>query len=364
MKIGIDVSQAVYGTGVSDYTINLVNNLISLDTTDQFILFASSLRRTADLKKIFPQAQTFRFPPTFLNLLWNHLHAVNVETFIGPVDVFHSSDWLEPPSIAPKVTTVHDLSPFLFPDEMRSGIFRNISAVHSARMNWVVKESAKIICVSESTARELQSIFKIHPDKIVVIPEALPDRFAIHPSASEITQVKRQYNLTDYIIAIGTPQPRKNISRLVKSFLTYKDLLRLPEKLVIVGGHGWGMTDIPVSHHIVFTGYLPDRQVASLLAGSQAFVYPSLHEGFGLPILNAFYQQIPVVTSNCSSMPEVASEAAVLVNPKSETEIAHGMQLAVANRAKYIALGRQRLKHFSWQKAAKSTLMVYNELCA
>ena len=364
MKIGIDVSQAIFGTGVSDYTINLVHGLIRVDPSNSYVLFGSSLRRSADIKAIFPTARTFNLPPTFLHLLWNYLHAVNIETFIGPVDVFHSSDWVEPPSVAPKVTTVHDLSPFLYPDEMKSGLLRNISAVHAARMNWVLKETAKIICVSQSTANELMDIFKVKPDRIAVIPEALPERFKIRPTEVEIAQVKKTYGLDDYVLAIGTPQPRKNISKLVEAYLEYKDKLRLPEKLVIVGGHGWGITDIPVSDSVIFTGFLPTNQTAALLAGCQVFAYPSLHEGFGLPILNAFYQQVPVVTSNCSSMPEVAGEAAVLVDPKSSEQIAHGLALAIKNRDKFVKLGHKQLTKFSWEKAAKDTLMIYDQICS
>lgn len=363
MKIGIDVSQAIFGTGVSDYTIDLVNALQRIDPTNDYVLFGSSLRRIADIKKLFPTAKTFRFPPMFLHYLWNYLHVINVENFTGDVDVFHSSDWAEPPASSPKVTTVHDLSPFLYSEEMRSGTFRNISSVHAARMNWVVRESARIICVSQSTASELSELFKVPSDRIAVIHESLPERFRFHPSISEISSVQKEFGLTDYIMAIGTPQPRKNISRLVSAYLRFARKLRLPEKLVIVGGNGWGITNIPSSNQVVFTGYLSNRKVAALTAGSSVLAFPSLHEGFGLPILLGFFHHTPVVTSQLSSMPEVAGEAAVLVDPGSEESIAEGLALAIKNRRKLVTLGENRLSDFSWEKAAQETLTVYNQVC-
>jgi glycosyltransferase involved in cell wall biosynthesis len=362
MKIGIDVSQAIFGTGVSDYTIDLVHALQTADPTNSYSLFGSSLRRGGDIQKLFPKARIFRLPPMLLHYMWNYLHVVNIENFIGPVDVFHSSDWTQPPVSCPTVTTVHDLSPFLFPQEMQSGVFRNITGVHAARMNWVVKDCAKIICVSQSTAYEMQNIFKVPSSRLAVIPEALPTRFSFHPNAKDISKVKNLYHLTDYSLAIGTPQPRKNISRLVKAYLNFSAKYRLPEKLVIVGGHGWGVTDIPDDPRIVLTGYLPDLALSSLLAGAKVLAFPSLHEGFGLPILMAFYHQVPVVTSNISSMPEVAGNAAILVDPKDEESIAHGLEKAVKNRVNLVKAGNLRLKDFSWDQTARKTLLVYSEL--
>jgi glycosyltransferase involved in cell wall biosynthesis len=363
MHIGIDVSQAIYGTGVSDYTIDLVHALTRVDPTNSYTYFGSSLRRLPDLKRLFPSVQAFRFPPMFLHYLWNVLHVANIENFIGQVDVFHSSDWTQPPSSSAKVTTVHDLSPFLYPDEMTSGAFRNISIIHRARMNWVVKECQKIICVSHSTADELRKLFGVNSSRLEIIPEALPTRFSFHPTLLEIKHVKEVYHLTDYILAIGTPQPRKNIARLATAYLQFASRLRLPEKLVVVGGHGWGVIDVPVHPQVVFTGYLPDKQAAALLAGARAFVYPSLHEGFGLPILNAFFHQVPVVTSNISSMPEVAGPAAILVDPKSPEAIAHGISAAIRYRRRLVTAGTAQLAKFSWDQAARATLMIYSQLC-
>lgn len=363
MKIGIDISPAVYGTGVSDYTINLVQSLMQTDPDNSYVLFGSSLRRVGDLAAIFPQAKLFRLPPMGLHFLWNVLHTGNIENFIGSVDVFHSSDWVQPPSRCPAVTTVHDLSPFLYPSEMKSGFIRNINSVHSARMRWVVKECKKIICVSKSTAGELQKLFPVPDSNIEIIPEALPTRFDIDPDLALASSMVTKYGLSDFLMTIGTNQPRKNIPRLVKAFLAFKKQYRLPEKLVIVGGQGWGTTDIPDSPDIVFTGYLSDAELVALLSRASAFVYPSLHEGFGLPVLVAFRQKVPVITSAVSSLPEVAGDAAVLVDPKDEESIAMGISLGIKDKNKLIPKGTEQLARFSWQETARRTLMVYSSVC-
>jgi glycosyltransferase involved in cell wall biosynthesis len=363
MRIGFDVSQAVYGTGVSDYTIELVSALRLADPTNKLVLFGSTLRRTQDMRKLFPEVKSYRFPPTFLHLLWNVLHVVNIENFIGQVDVFHSSDWTQAPASCPKVTTVHDLSPMLMPDEMAGSSFRNISSVHRLRLNWVAKECQKIICVSNSTAKDFQKIFHVEDSKVEIIPEAMPTRFVITPTRDEINSLKKEFDLDDYLVAIGTIQPRKNISRLVKTFLKYQKPLHLPSKLVVIGGQGWGLSDIPIDPRIIFTGYVSDQKLAGLLKGSEAFVFPSLYEGFGLPVLIAFYHQIPVITSNTSSLPEVAGRAAILVDPKSEISIAEGIADALKNRRRLVAEGTKQLSKFSWDSTARKTLSLYSQIC-
>lgn len=363
MRIGLDVSQVVYGTGVSDYTIELVNALILADPTNQLVLFGSTLRRIDDLRRLYPRMKSYRFPPTFLHLLWNVLHVVNIENFIGQVDVFHSSDWTQPPASCPKITTVHDLSPMIMPDEMAGSFFRNISSVHRLRLNWVAKECQKIICVSNSTAIDFQKIFHVSDSRIEVIPESLPTRFIITPTRAEISGFKKDLGLDDYLVTIGTLQPRKNISRLVKAFLKYQKPLGLPSRLVVIGGQGWGMSDIPVDPRVIFTGYVSDQKLAGLLKGSQAFVFPSLYEGFGLPVLIAFYHQIPVVTSNTSSLPEVAGRAAILVDPKSEISIAEGISDSLKNRRQLVTEGTKQLAKFSWDSTARKTLSAYSQLC-
>lgn len=356
MRVGIDVSQSIFGTGVSDYTINLVRELGQIDNLD-LSLFGSSLRRQADLTTLFPGLKTFFLPPSALHYLWNVAHILPVDTLIGKVDVFHASDWTQPPSRVPVTTTVHDLSPLLFPDLMAK-----ISSVHKSRLNWAVKECSQIICVSESTADDLMHLFELPASHIQIIPEALPQRFDVDPTPKEVATVKSRFGLTDYLISVGTPQPRKNYPFLIDAFLKYQKTHHLPSHLVIVGGGGWG-EKIPEHKSVVRTGFLPDSEVAALVKGSESLVMPSLYEGFGLPILLGWRQQVPVVISSVSSLPEVAGSAAVQIDPHNELDLVSGISSAIKNRQTLIKSGSQRLTNFSWSQVARLTYNLYQSIC-
>src|SRR3990167_2162611 len=155
MRVAIDISQIVYGTGVSVYTKNLVENLLRIDRENDYVLFAGSLRRKKDVLSIFPDARVFPIPPTLADLLWNRLHTLPIEKLIGNIDVFHTSDWAEPPSRAFKVTTVHDLAPFLYPNLFPRDIIRNIVDAHKYKLSWVRKETKRIIVPTYATKKDL-----------------------------------------------------------------------------------------------------------------------------------------------------------------------------------------------------------------
>ncbi|OGC99757.1 hypothetical protein A3H89_02510 [Candidatus Amesbacteria bacterium RIFCSPLOWO2_02_FULL_48_11] len=349
MRVGIDVSQAVYGTGVSDYTIELVCNLQCVEV----VPVGFSLRRQSDLKRLFPQVAVYPIPPTALDWLWNRLHVVNFENFApGNIDIYHSSDWAQAPDSSKKVTTIHDLSPLLFPRESDP----RIVSVHQARLRWVVKECDAVICVSKNSAADFQKLFDYPTSKINVIPEALPSRFLLKPNG---------YNLEPYLVAIGARQPRKNIPRLISAWQKFRHKFNLPEKLVIIGeppqpSHLKGV--IPKSPEVEFTGYVSDQKLIDLIAGAAAFVYPSLYEGFGLPILIAFHHRVPVACSNTSSIPEVAGPAATYFDPENEESMASGIASAIKNRRQLITTGSKQLTKFSWTKTAQSTLTVYKNI--
>lgn len=176
MRIGIDISQIVYqGTGVANYTRNLVEHLLKIDQRNQYVLFGSSLRKRGLLSNYlakwldkYPnvEGKLFSLPPTFWELVWNRLHLWSVERLIGPVDVFLSSDWIQPPTQkAKKVTTVHDLTPFLFPETMDA----RIVATHQQRMKWVTKECDLILADSRATAKDLVKLMGIPEEKIKVV---------------------------------------------------------------------------------------------------------------------------------------------------------------------------------------------------
>ncbi|HYK07917.1 MAG TPA: glycosyltransferase [Candidatus Eisenbacteria bacterium] len=172
MKIGIDISQLAYqGTGVATYLTNLVQNLVQQDKENEYILFYSSMRKNFQFS-IFNfqsnskvQFKIFKFPPTFLNILWNKLHLVPIEWLIGPVDVFISSDWTQPPTKAKKVTILYDMIVYTYPQETDAKIVK----VQKARLEWVKKEVERIICISKATKKDAMEILGIPEKRLAVI---------------------------------------------------------------------------------------------------------------------------------------------------------------------------------------------------
>lgn len=362
MKVAIDISQSIYGTGVSVYTLNLVSSLIQQFPNDEFILFGGSLRRKKELERIVKKLKTkshiYPLPPRVMDFIWNSLHVFPVEKIVGNVDVIHTSDWTEPPSSIPKVTTVHDLIPFKFPQTSHQMI-RN---AHKKRLSWVKKESKAIIAVSQSTKKDLIDILKIPEDKVTVIYEAAEKKYHPQPPTM-VNAVKRKYKITsDYIFSLSTLEPRKNQKSLIKAFLhikkTHPDL-----KLIIGGGTGWG-EDLQKEKDVIFPGFIPEADLPALYSGCLVYALPSLYEGFSLSQLQAMSCGAPVVTSNISSMPEIVGRAGILVDPKSVESIATGIIRAIKQRVELSEKGLVRAQDFSWEKAAKETHDLYEKVLA
>ena len=349
MKIAIDISQIVYGTGVSTYTENLIKNLLKIDKENEYLLFAGSLRRKQDVLKVFSQTRVFPIPPTLADIVWNRFHTFPIEKLIGKVDVLHTSDWSEPPTKAFKVTTVHDLYPFKFPRLVHPKILE----VHKRKMKWVLKESKRVIVPSNSTKEDLISL-GIKEEKIRVIYEA--------PSLTKATlervmEIKKKYKLQgDYLISIGITK-LKNTENIIKAFhlgSAGKDV-----KLVLVG-RPVGVK-LEEARNIRILGHVSKEDLGPLLTGSRGLIYPSLYEGFGIPILDAFNCEVPVLTSNISAMKEVAGEAAELVDPHNLSSISEGIEKILRGPKGFIDRGLTRVKDFSWEKTAEETLKVYKE---
>lgn len=348
MHIAIDVSQVIYGTGVSAYTKHLVSNLINIDKENKYTLFGGSLRRIEDLKKVANKA--FYYPPSLADFVWNKLHKFPIEKLLGPIDILHTSDWAEPPSLkAIKITTIHDLYPIKFPNLIN----RNVLEVHKRKLYWVFKESKFIIVPSNSTRNDLLDL-GIEEKQIRVIPEA-PNLNRV--STNNVIEVKNKYKINgEYLIAIGATK-LKNTEKIIKAFhlaRSGKDL-----KLVIVGRPN-GIT-LKEERNLRILGHVENNELAGLLTGSSGLVFPSIYEGFGLPVLDAFNCGVPVITSTNASLPEVAGEAAIFVNANDENSIAEGMIKAVRGPKGWIEKGYEQVKKFSWEKTAQMTLDVYNE---
>ena len=367
MKIGIDISQIIYeGTGVANYTRHLVENLLKIDQENQYLLFFSSLRRKFQLNDLsFPHQKEkqvilkkFKFPPSFLHILWNKLHVFPIQRLIGPVDLFHSSDWIQPPTMAKKITTIHDLTIFRAPESQHPQIIK----VQKLRLERVKSQADFILCDSLSTKKDIIKFLNIPAQKIKVIYLAADEIFKPEKNQNKIKRIKSKYNIKgDYLLSVATREPRKNLGRTIKAFqkLKQKNL-----QLVLVGKYGWGK-EAPSVKNIIKTGFISQEDLPILYSAAKAFIYPSLYEGFGLPVLESLSCGCPVITSNLSSLPEIADQAAILVNPLNTEEISRAIYQILYNNQLANHLRQKGLKQaqkFSWQKTATQTLKTYEEL--
>jgi len=377
MIIGIDVSSTAYGTGVSNYTLNLVRHLLKNDHQNFYKLFFSSLR--LPLPKEISQLQKYknvkiyyyRLPQSLLALLWNKLHILPIELFIGKCHIFHTSDWTQPPTFKAKtLTTVHDLAPFINPTWLHPKIVKT----HHQKMFWAQKKCRAFICVSENTKKDLLKIFpRIEPQKCYVVYEAAEDKYDCFLKQSPEYQsrkkaaIEKQYGLKKFILSQGTREPRKNLTRLIEAFnLYHQKHPRSPVELAITGKYGWGKDVLHLKNpYIKILGYIPEKDMVALHASALFLAYPSLYEGFGLPLIKSMKVGVPVLTSNTSSMPEIVGKSGLLVNPRSVQSIYQGMVKLLSSATLRQQLANNALKtasKFSWDQTAIKTLDIYSKI--
>lgn len=376
MIIGIDVSSVSYQTGVSNYTLNLVKNLIKIDKTNHYKLFYSSLRLPLpqEIKNLSQNQNVsiyhYRLPPTLLQLLWNQLRLIPIEFLIGKCDIFHTSDWTQPPTLTAKtITTVHDLTPFLHPEWHHPKVVKT----HARKMFWAAKKCFHFICVSQNTQSDLFKLFpQINPRQASVIYEAAEDKYSHFLKLSPTEQqqkkdaIKKQYKLNNFILAQGTREPRKNLNRLIEAFLDFtKKHPQTKIDLAITGKYGWGDDISTKDNNIKILGFIPEKDMVSLHASAICLAYPSLYEGFGLPIIKSFSVGVPVITSNNSSLIEIANNGAILVEPTSVSQISQAIEKIVLSPELQKTLGKKGQEiaaKFSWVNTAHQTLQVYTSL--
>ena len=371
MKIAIDVSQIVYGTGVSNYTANLVRHLLKIDKRNQYILFGTSLRQRNkfyEFKKSLGVYEnvTFKFrflPPTLFEILANRVRLLSVENLIGQeVDVFNESDGRKPKvnsKNTKKVSTIHDMTVYLFP----SSFDPKITKTQRLRLAKVKKEVDFVIADSQTTKEDAVKFLEIPEEKVRIVYLGVSEEF--RPADDErISAVLQKYKIKKpYLLSVSTQEPRKNIQKLIDVYEKIKQ--EYPDfSLVLVGKQGWG-EGFRSTEGVIWTGYIPKEDLVAVYSGSRVFVYPSLYEGFGLPILEAMACGVPVVTSNNSSMVEIAKDVAILVDPRSETQLEKAIKMVMnLNLDDYQKMVRASLncaRRFTWAKTAKQTLKIYRE---
>ena len=316
-------------------------------------------------------AQCGWFPYLLYRLLWNFIPIPYHIFFKSKPDITHFFDFYVPPGVRGKrVATVHDMSYKVYPETVRlkTKLMLNLSLKRSC------KRAHKIITVSEFSKQEIIRYMNINADKIVVAPNGLAhDIFKPQTDIQKTEAVKQRYNIQgEYFLYLGTLEPRKNIERLVEAYSALKKETSNVPLLVMAGRKGWlydsifkKVKELKLEQSIIFTGYAEDEDTPLLLSGATAFVFPSLYEGFGLPPLEAMACGTPVLTSNCSSLPEVVGDAAILVDPYSVAEITQGMKNLMTDenlRTELSQKGMERAKLFTWDNTADIIYNVYKEL--
>ncbi len=359
MNIGIDISQIVYeGTGVARFTDGLVHAILEYDTRNQWVFFFSSFRKNLGEsieKKIITKGHKFiklKIPPTLLSFLSNDLHSSFLSSKIydlrSSIDWFISSDWTEPhfPKVK-KATIVHDLVYLRYPETVNT----KIRQTQKKRLQLVKKESQIIFADSEATKKDCSKLLHIEEERIII---NYPGIEMTLPTAHQINQTLKKYNLEEkkFILTVGKLEPRKNLERLIQSFslLKQNDI-----ELVIAGPKGWGETS-NIQHltsHIKFLGYVPDQELYSLYSSCLFFIFPSIWEGFGYPIIEAMKCEAPIACSNTSSIKEIAGNAALLFDPFNNESIYQSINALIQDkklRNYLVKKGNERSKQFTWKR--------------
>jgi glycosyltransferase involved in cell wall biosynthesis len=284
----------------------------------------------------------------------------------GRVDLFHEPNThvLNPPGGCKLTATIHDLTCWLMPE---LHLPENVAETKQFAAR-VLARADRIIAGSNHTRLDAAQILHIPEERIEVIQYGVADAF-FQVSPDEISRVGLKYKLsTPYILFVGTIEPRKNIDNLIDAYLGMPQAMRNEVELVLVGPEGWRSQDVVARlraglQGVRWLGYVPEADIAGLTAGAAVFAYPSLYEGFGLPVAQAMAAGVPVLTSNVSSLPEVTGGAAVLVNPRDALEIGAGLERMLADdslRRELSAKGIQRAADYRWDRCAAKSLEFFH----
>lgn len=377
IRIGIDISRSIEeSTGVGYYAKNLVHALAGVDSENDYILYGifCDCYPKRWKKAVVPGASNFRLhqkrlPSWWVDRKWKNFGKYK-ERLMGEIDVLHSTAFTMPLLSRPKiVVTVHDLGCFIFPQYHAAANYQFVTK----HLHLAARRANLIIAVSESTKKDVQRYLHIPDEKIEVTYEAAGDIFFNRHPPDSIAAMKTKYHITKpYFLAVGSIEPRKNLSRALVAFKALLEMKGANYQFVIAGGKGWKneafytlLKKLDIDSHLVFTGYVKEEELPPLYQGAEAFIYPSIYEGFGLPVLEAMASGVPVITSNVSSLPEVAGDAALLVNPMEVFEIYEAMEALVTNpslREDLKGKGLEQSKKFSWEKTALDTLKIYRKV--
>ncbi len=377
MRIGIDCSAAFWKTltGVGVYTYNLVHALSKVDAVNSYTLYPVFYNAFRGFEKRM-------MPPNFriahdgtrgllAGVLWPAVVPASVkEAALGEVDIVHSNTFAGPVLKKKKlVSTIYDATVVTHPEcHSRANVIRCRRGMEES-----IRNARAIIAISEHTKKDLVERLGARPELITVTHLAAGPEFREVRDAAALEGVRKKYALPQrYVLFMGSLEPRKNVKTLLQAYAALPENVKKEFSLVIAGAKGWKNSDIPgivkglgIEQKTVFPGFIDKGDMSGVYSAASVFVFPSLYEGFGLPILEAFACGAPVVTSDTSSMPEVAGDAARLVDPLDPAALGAAIEDILSDEGRQNemrAKGLKRAALFSWERCAKETIAVYEKV--
>ena len=367
MRIGID-ARKLHDFGIGTYIRNLLRQLARLDHDTEYVIFS----RPDDREALASLGENFRaVPETAGNYSFAEQVKIPLAVRRERVTLFHAPHYVLPPLVTcPSVVTIHDCIHLMFPQYLPN---RRSLAYARTSISLAARRATRVLTVSESSKRDILRFVDVRPEKIDVIYNSYDERFGGEPKEEDMDRVRERYQLHDqFVLYAGNVKPHKNLERLIEAFQLVRNRGLDHLKLVLIGDDISKYTALRRAVHrhqlhkyVRFLGYLPEETLAVMYRLAGVFVFPSLYEGFGLPPLEAMASGTPVVTSNVSSLPEVAGNAAVLVDPYDAHAIADGIYRVLTDeqlRADLRRLGLARAKQFSWEASVRRVREIYGQV--
>lgn len=364
MRIAINCRSILLNqrTGIGRYTYHLIDNLGRIDHTNEYILHVP--KRPFDLKRRLPDFSSYK------NI---KRHTDFFHWGAGKSDIYHlpSPDTIGPYS-GKLVVTVHDLIYKAYPQGHKPQTIE----LTEKYMKDITAKADKIICISENTRRDLHSFFNLPLEKTCVVYNGV-DHQVFYPLSGQERLMASSYLKElginkPYVLYVGTIEPRKNLAGLLESLALLRSKRVFQGQLVVVGMKGWMVENIEglikklgIQKDVIFTGFVNDGQLRQLYNMAELFVFPSFYEGFGFPILEAFCCGAAVITSQTSSCAEIASQAALTIDPKDPKSLAEAMERVLTNKNLKNSLsqaGLKRAEEFSFLRMARNTLDEYTKI--
>ena len=357
-KISLELQWAVgKKTGVGWYIYNIIKELSKSDKNDyiaEFINFMGRHDVKSQIDYDIKIKQNKLLTYTMYNFLTKKMNISHNLILGTKSDIYHFFNFTIPKNIKGKViVTIYDTVFFSAPETM--GNRKEIE-----EYKYGAQKSDLIITISESAKNDIIKNLGVSENKIEIVYPGI-----------DLEKIRKKYKLPlEYILYLGTIEPRKNIERTIKAFIKYKKEVKDDLKFVIVGGKGWKYDNImklieSMGTDIILTGYIDEEDKIPIYKLAQLFAFPSLYEGFGMPVLESMAAGVPVVTSNVSSLPEVAGDAAILVDPLNEDEIFEAYKKILSDKKlqlEMIEKGLEQAKKFGWKESAKVLEQIYEKM--